>query len=387
MTAQRTTVARYNQTNQSNSNNVLSKRTRGPINKRACQRCRQGKIKCDGDAESGKPCSNCDPQHCKYDNSPRKNKQVESLKLRLTAVEDQLVAITRDVGDKLNTKDLEKEILCLLYETKEHFTSTQNQGLFQALRDALKESRCIRPILAITFELLTRLASAENVKFIPDIMKSLERFVECANSFDKDASIMSAVPSVDMFKKIEEDYFQSGPQAYPTNDNILPVDQSSMIAMQGLTLPLDNTACDQVDIGHLNLHSADDDSSETHSRDSRGGYEFNDDSPSTPPERQNQHQHQHQHQQQRQAVPETKCFNSNNVTHHIQGQSTMMTGTSTAPEYSLFGGVSVGSVGVGGDVYNTYYQNPEYNYATYGFLVNEHTTTTSPTDEPPMNSS
>src|SRR5438034_9737969 len=80
--------------NNNNVNNVLTKRTRGPINKRACQRCRQGKIKCDGDAESGKPCSNCDPQHCKYDNSPRKNKQVESLKLRLNAVEEQLIAIT-----------------------------------------------------------------------------------------------------------------------------------------------------------------------------------------------------------------------------------------------------------------------------------------------------
>lgn len=366
MTATRP-ASRYNQTNQSNNNNsVLSKRTRGPINKRACQRCRQGKIKCDGDAESGKPCSNCDPQHCKYDNSPRKNKQVESLKLRLTAVEDQLVAITRDVGDKLNTKDLEKEILCLLYESKEHFI--QNQALFQELRDALKESRCIRPILAITFELLTRLANAENVKYIPDIMKSLQRFVECANAFEKDASILPTVPSVDMFKKIEENYFQS---EYPTDDNILPVDQSSMITMQGLTtLPLEN---DQVDIGHLNLHSADDDSSETHSRDSRG-YEFNDDSPSTPPERQ-------QHQQQQQALPEAKCFNSNNVPHHIPSQSTMISGTSTSPEYTtLFGNVGVGSVSVGGDVY-PYYQNTEYNYA-YNFLVNEHPTT-SPTDEPP----
>src|SRR3954451_21377267 len=193
MTAQRTATSRYNQTNQSNSNSVLAKRSRGPINKRACQRCRQGKIKCDGDAESGKPCSNCDPQHCKYDNSPRKNKQVESLKLRLTAVEEQLVAITREVGDKLNTKDLEKEILCLLYESKEHFMTIQNQALFQELRDALKESRCIRPILAITFELLTRLTSAENVKYIPDIMKSLQRFVECANAFEKDASILTTI--------------------------------------------------------------------------------------------------------------------------------------------------------------------------------------------------
>src|SRR5438105_3418310 len=172
-------TARYNQSNQSSSNNVLSKKTRGPINKRACQRCRQGKIKCDGDAETGKSCSNCDPQHCKYDNSPRKNKQVESLKQRLSLVEDRLVSITRDVSEKLNTKDLEKEILCLLYESKNHFMNTlQDQALFQNLRDALKQSRCVRPILAITFELLMRLSDRDNAKFIPDIMKSLQRFVD-----------------------------------------------------------------------------------------------------------------------------------------------------------------------------------------------------------------
>src|SRR5579862_5769917 len=115
MTYSRPTTARYNHVNQSNNNNNnnnnnsnVSKRTRGPINKRACQRCRQGKIKCDGDAESGKSCSNCDPSHCKFDNSPRKNKQVESLKLRLNAVEEQLVAITSDVAEQLNTKDIEK---------------------------------------------------------------------------------------------------------------------------------------------------------------------------------------------------------------------------------------------------------------------------------------
>lgn len=343
-------TARYNQTNQSNSNNILSKRTRGPINKRACQRCRQGKIKCDGDAETGKSCSNCDPQHCKYDNSPRKNKQVESLKQRLSVVEDRLVAITRDVGEKLNTKDLEKEILCHLYESKGHFMSTkETQNLFEDLRDALKQSRCVRPILAITFELLMRLNVKENANFIPEIMNSLQRFVNCAKTSEKDASIMSTVPSnVDFFKKIEEG--QPGP--YPMNDEMLAADQPMTI----MSMPL--------------LQPVDDDSSETHSRD----YEYNNvDAPSTPPEQQHQH--------------ESKRFNTNNVSNHPSNQSSMMTATqTTAPEYALFSNVSGVAGAVGGDVYNPYYQNPDFgNYPSYSFY--EAPNTNSPTDEQPMNSS
>lgn len=337
------------------SNNGLSKRTRGPINKRACQRCRQGKIKCDGDAETSKPCSNCDPQHCKYDNSPRKNKQVESLKIRLSTVEEQLVAITRDVTEKLNTKDLEKEILCLLYETKGHFINS-NQALFQGLRDALKQSRCLRPILVITYELLMRLADDNNENYIPEIMKSLQRFVDCANTFEKDASILPTVPSSeDIFKKIEN-YCQTGAQPYSTNDNLI---------MPITTLPLQTLDNTQV---HLNLPSGDESGSST--------YEYDDvSSPPTPPKRQQQ-------QQQQQVHSESKCYNgTNNVTHHIQNPQPSMIGTSSASDYST-------TFAYGGEnMYSYYPGNNEYVMDNnYLYLVNEAPTTTSPTDEQQMTS-
>jgi hypothetical protein len=340
MTATRP-ASRYNHVNQqsnnnSNVNNVLAKRTRGPINKRACQRCRQGKIKCDGDAETGKPCSNCDPQHCKYDNSPRKNKQVESLKLRLNAVEEQLIAITSDVSEQLQTKDIEKEILCLLYESKEHFVSYE--PLFEGLRDALKQSRCIRPVLPITFELLKRLGGERN--HIPDIMKSLQRFVDCANS---DAQLLPAFPSSDMFKKIEENYLA---QPYQTGENIF----NDEMMMQPISLPLNN------DMNHINLQSGDDEGGSD-----SGVIEYTDDTtsgdPTTPPNNGQQQIH-----------PESKRYNSspNNVSQH----PTPIVTTTTASEFFY-------------DSYPPFYNVMESNYAmnamnTMNFLP---PTTTSPTDE------
>jgi len=343
MTATRP-AARYNHVNQSsnnnnNANNVLAKRTRGPINKRACQRCRQGKIKCDGDAETGKPCSNCDPQHCKYDNSPRKNKQVESLKLRLNVVEEQLIAITSDVAEQLQTKDIEKEILCLLYESKEHFVSYE--PLFEGLRDALKQSRCIRPVLPITFELLKRLGEG---KCIPDIMKSLQRFVDCANS---DSQLLPTFPSSDMFKKIEENYLA---QPYQPSENMLSVDSMMIQQYNDMNQP-------------LNLQSGDDEGSDN------GAFEFTDDttsgSPNTPPTNNSQQVHNN----------ESKCYNSssNNVSPH---QPPIVT-TSAASEFAFY------------DSFNPYYNVMESNYTmntlntmntmnTMNFLP---PTTTSPTDE------
>ncbi|CAI2164515.1 19371_t:CDS:2 [Funneliformis geosporum] len=274
MTASRPTTARHSQPNQ--SSNVLAKRTRGPINKRACQRCRQGKIKCDGDAESGKACSNCDPQHCKYDNSPRKNKQVELLKHRLTEVEVHLEAITRDIGEKLTIKDLEKEILCMLYESKEHFSSPQ---LFQELKDAIKQSRCIKPVLVITYELLTRLPDPKNVDYIPSIMQSLQRFVDCANTYEKDASISTTSSSNELMNRIEENV----QPCVQTFDSHLPVVSPMMFPISS-TL---NNSDDQVEI--VVLHPSSD---------------------------------------------ESECFHgTNNVSHHVNQSSIL---TTSAPEYPGF---------------------------------------------------
>ncbi|GBC01880.1 hypothetical protein RclHR1_04370001 [Rhizophagus clarus] len=338
MTATRP-APRYN-VNQSNNNsnnvNVLAKRTRGPINKRACQRCRQGKIKCDGDAETGKACSNCDPQHCKYDNSPRKNKQVESLKLRLNAVEEQLIAITSDVSEQLQTKDIEKEILCLLYESKEHFVTYEQ--LFKDLRDALKQSRCIRPVLPITFELLKRLGEG---KCIPEIMRSLQRFVDCAS----DTQIMPAFPSTDMFKKIEENYLG---QPYQTSENILPVET---MMIQPLSL--------NSDMNQINLPS--DESGDPTTSPNNQVFDYTDDTtsgePNTPPANGEQ------------VHPESKCYNNspNNVSQH----TTPIVTTTAAPEFFY-------------DSCSPYYNVMDGNFTmntmnTMNFSLPP--TTTSPTDD------
>ncbi|CAG8544471.1 9406_t:CDS:2, partial [Ambispora gerdemannii] len=127
-------------------------RRRGPINKRACQRCRQGKIKCDGNAETGHPCSNCDANTCKYDNSPRKNKQ-----------------------NGVEIKQFEKKVLKELYEQKEYFVRTQSLSLFDQLLQVLMESRCFITILQLIKEHLVRLPLIDNQNRTVDIMQGLEQ--------------------------------------------------------------------------------------------------------------------------------------------------------------------------------------------------------------------
>ncbi|PKC71106.1 hypothetical protein RhiirA1_498327 [Rhizophagus irregularis] len=53
-----------------------SSATSRPIRK-ACQKCRQLKIECDGNAENDVPCSNCDVGTCIYGKSSKKNYQIE----------------------------------------------------------------------------------------------------------------------------------------------------------------------------------------------------------------------------------------------------------------------------------------------------------------------
>src|SRR5579883_1991877 len=142
------------------------RRTRGPINKRACQRCRTGKIKCDGNAETGSPCSNCDPGSCKYDNSPRKNKQVEALKQRMSEIEENLttqksvteaLATQHDLLTKaVEIKEYEKQIMYLLFNSYRFFNS--NQSLFSQLMDVVKNGQCFLPILQLMREALVRLS-------------------------------------------------------------------------------------------------------------------------------------------------------------------------------------------------------------------------------------
>ncbi|CAG8487714.1 7636_t:CDS:1 [Ambispora leptoticha] len=160
-------------------------RRRGPINKRACQRCRQGKIKCDGNAETGAPCSNCDVNTCKYDNSPRKNKQVEALKTRMNEIENKLrqqITVTENLTKEnatlhqgVEVKQLEKQVLKELYGQRDYFVTAQYQSLFENLQKVLIESRCFVAILQLIKEHLVRLPLMDNQNRTDDIMHGLEQ--------------------------------------------------------------------------------------------------------------------------------------------------------------------------------------------------------------------
>ncbi|CAG8538529.1 13084_t:CDS:1 [Acaulospora colombiana] len=235
----------------SNGSNSMTKKTRGPINKRACQRCRQGKIKCDGDAELGKPCSNCDPQNCKYDNAPRKNKQVEQLKQRMAILEEQLVSIVKELNEKLSTKDLEMEILCQLCESKELFNGSE---VFSRLKNAIKNDKLPKQLLLFTRELLQRMS--KNHEKIPDIIESLQRVVECAE-YDKDPAVISNIPTVDQYRNVNGQYELVPP---PYDPSILLAD-AMIIADNSVNLSSSYDACEGMTCP--NSHSPSDDGSET----------------------------------------------------------------------------------------------------------------------------
>src|SRR6266496_3924308 len=75
------------------ANQPTRRQPRGSINRRACQKCRILKIKCDGDPENDIACSNCDVGTCVYDKSPRKNRQVERLNTKIENLEMTLTEV------------------------------------------------------------------------------------------------------------------------------------------------------------------------------------------------------------------------------------------------------------------------------------------------------
>ncbi|CAG8525864.1 5972_t:CDS:1 [Acaulospora morrowiae] len=249
-------------------NGGIAKRTRGPINKRACQRCRQGKIKCDGDAEMGKPCSNCDPQSCVYDNSPRKNKQVEQLRQRMSTLEEQLVNIVKDVDAKLTLKDLEKDVLILLCESKELFNGSE---VFQALLDAMRHGKLFKQLLILTHELLQRMS--RNQERIPELIQSLQRVLERAE-LDNDPTAFANALSVEQYRNVNGEYELVSPSYNPS---ILLANSPVIITDSSTSLPSPYDGCDTT--ACLNSHSPSDDGSETLSG------EYGSGSPPTPSER------------------------------------------------------------------------------------------------------
>nr|CAG8512767.1 10653_t:CDS:2 [Entrophospora candida] len=153
-----------------------NRRARGPINKRACQRCRLGKIKCDGDAISNRSCSNCEPSACIYDTTPRKNKQIEQMKEQMDTLQQRIMGIYSDFQGKLATKEKEKEVLCLLYESKEYFGGCAEHLItFDNLKNIIKQSTYLPGYLDFIGALISNFNL--NQDKVPGIIESLERIV------------------------------------------------------------------------------------------------------------------------------------------------------------------------------------------------------------------
>ncbi|CAG8461350.1 17541_t:CDS:1 [Cetraspora pellucida] len=323
-------------TNSSHSSQANStKRSRGPINKRACQRCRQGKIKCDGDAETGKPCSNCDPELCKYDNSPRKNKQVENLKQRLQKVEDKLVSILKSSSDKLELTYIEKETLCLLYENKERFNGSP---VFQGLLEAIKQCQLDRQLLVYTYSLLERISTNEDK--ISGIIDSLQRVLIAATERAKSLSISPTNTQLEQQQQYDSSIMSGSVD--PTM--ILTSNPSNLSAISSFENNMCHN-CETNGLNHVHTSSSDDDGSESFSN----GYECNDDGsggPSTP----NEQNHPNCY--------ESKPFQaSNGSAHQLPGSSQML-------EVA--------------DYYPYSYSLPQAEYSSLFFFDHQ---TTSPTDE------
>ncbi|CAJ0762527.1 20321_t:CDS:10 [Entrophospora sp. SA101] len=189
-----------------------NRRARGPINKRACQRCRLGKIKCDGDAISNRSCSNCEPSACIYDTTPRKNKQIEQMKEQMDTLQQRIMGIYSDFQGKLAIKEKEKEVLCLLYESKEYFGGCAEHLItFDNLKNIIKQSTYLPGYLDFIGALISNFNL--NQDKVPGIIESLERIVSCTEHHERNA------PGIDHLKRQQDDYHDR--QQFPDNGIIL----------------------------------------------------------------------------------------------------------------------------------------------------------------------
>ena len=110
------------------------------------------KIKCDGDAENNVACSNCDYGTCVYDESPRKYRQVETLKTRIENLEKTLTET------QINVIKMEKQILNTLFDCNLY---VEHPIVFNQLRQIINESRCW-PALLPVHTLLIRLSQSKD---------------------------------------------------------------------------------------------------------------------------------------------------------------------------------------------------------------------------------
>jgi len=185
------------------ANQPIRRQPRGSINRRACQKCRQLKIKCDGDAERNISCSNCDAEACVYDKSPRKNRQVEKLNTKVENLEKTLMEAQENLkiisdncikkAEDIGILKIEKQVLNLLFDSHNHFVN--HPVIFSQLRQVINESRCWLILLQLVQALLLKLShdDVNNTNNIIAILKSIaESCINYCNpddAFNPNASI------------------------------------------------------------------------------------------------------------------------------------------------------------------------------------------------------
>lgn len=160
---------------------------RGKINKRACMNCRKLKVKCDGDALAGKDCTNCGKGTCVFDQSPRKNRQVENLTRQLDGMTETLRK-THETVEKRQKQDekkmeilqLEKDILQLERDISQSLFKCllrfQHESvLLSNLMNMVNENNC-RPLLGLLYNLLSRILEGNEdlSKFTPTLNTILD---------------------------------------------------------------------------------------------------------------------------------------------------------------------------------------------------------------------
>src|SRR4051812_13255716 len=159
-------------------NQPIRRQPRGSINRRACQKCRHLKIKCDGDAENNLACSNCDQGTCVYDKSPRKNRQVEKLNSKIESLEKTLMEAQANLESiQIYSADVlkaEKQILNTLFDCN----LTEHPLIFNQLRQIINESRCLPILLPVIHTLLIRLTQPQDDNTKNNIIATLKTIVE-----------------------------------------------------------------------------------------------------------------------------------------------------------------------------------------------------------------
>lgn len=183
------------------ANQPVRRQPRGSINRRACQKCRHLKIKCDGDAERNISCTNCDYGTCVYDKSPRKNRQVEKLNSKVENLEKILMETQENlkiINDNCVKKaedneilKLEKQVLNLLFDCHTHFVD--HSIIFNQLRQVINESRIWYILLQVVQALLIKL-SQNDVNSTNSIIATLKTIAESCINYCNPEDTFNPIP-------------------------------------------------------------------------------------------------------------------------------------------------------------------------------------------------